>query len=99
MDKVANGVAVAEEASLGRSTRHVTLSSERGMITELEMDNAGFAAGGQYLLRYHKSDKAGEAILDITTNDASSWIGFRYRDTQWSFIKFAAKPGTFVGLA
>jgi len=84
---------------LARSTRHVTLSSERGMITELEMGNAGFAAGGQYLLRYHKSDKAREAILDITTNDAASWIGFRYRDTQWSFIKFAAKPGTIVGLA
>ena len=84
---------------MGRSTRHVTLSRERGMITELEVGNAGFAAGGQYLLRYHKSDRPGDTILNISTNDAASWIGFRYRDTQWSFIKFAAKPGTIVGLA
>jgi hypothetical protein len=68
------------------------------MITELEMGNAGFAAGSQYLLRYHKSDGPGDAILNINTNDAASWMGFRYRDTQWSFIKFAAKPGTIVGL-
>jgi hypothetical protein len=69
------------------------------MITELEMGNAGFAAGGQYLLRYHKSDKPAEAILNISSKDAASWIGFRYRDTQWSFLKFAAKPGTIIGLA
>jgi hypothetical protein len=98
--QLANGVAVAEGAGLSRSnTRHVTLSTERGMVTELEMSNPGFAAGGQYLLRYHKSDKPGEVILDISTNDAASWVGFRYRNTQWSFIKFAAKPGTIVGLA
>ncbi len=68
------------------------------MITELEMGNTALA-GGRYLLRYHKSDKAGEALLDISTTDAASWSGFRYRDTQWSFVKFAAKPGTVIGLA
>jgi hypothetical protein len=68
------------------------------MITELEMGNAGFAAGAHYLVRYHKSNKPEEAILNIT-NDAASWVGFRYRNTQWSFIKFAAKPGTIIGLA
>src|SRR6187549_909740 len=99
MNKSRTESRVAEEDALGRSTRHVTLSRGRGMVTELEMGNAGFTAGGQYLLRYHKSDKPGEVILDISTNDAASWVGFRYRNTQWSFIKFAAKPGTIVGLA
>ena len=69
------------------------------MILELEMGNTTFAAGGHYLLRYHKSEKAGEAFLDISITDPASWTGFRYRDTQWSFIKFAAKPGTIIGLA
>jgi hypothetical protein len=82
-----------------RSPRHVTLSKQRGMILELEMGSTTFAAGGHYLLRYHKSDKAGAAFLDLSTTDPASWTGFCYRDTQWSFIKFAAKPGTIIGLA
>ena len=69
------------------------------MVTELEMGNGQYAAGGRYVLRYHKSDTATDALLDISTTDAASWTGFRYRDTQWSFVKFAAKPGTVVGLA
>jgi len=69
------------------------------MVTELEMGEATYAAGGRYVLRYHKSDKATAALLDISTTDAASWTGFRYHDTQWSFVKFAAKPGTVIGLS
>ena len=69
------------------------------MVTELEMGNGAYAAGGRYVLRYHKSDKAKDALLEISTTDAAAWTGFRYRDTQWSFVKFAAKPGTVIGLS
>jgi hypothetical protein len=75
------------------------MSNQGGMVTELEMSSAAFAAGGRYILRYHKSDKATDALLDLSTTDAASWSGFRYRDTQWSFVKFAAKPGTVIGFS
>ena len=68
------------------------------MVTELEM-GGGTYAGGRYVLRYHKSDNATAALLDMSSADAASWTGFRYRDTQWSFVKFAAKPGTVTGLS
>ena len=69
------------------------------MITELEMGGGTYASGGRYLLRYHKSDKATDALLDMSSSDAAFWTGFRYHDTQWSFVKFAAKPGTVIGLS
>ncbi len=84
---------------MDHSARHVTLSSQRGMVTELEMGGDAYAAGGPYVLRYHKSDNAKAALLDIHTTDAASWTGFRYHDAQWSFVKFAAKPGTVIGLS
>jgi hypothetical protein len=100
MDRTCEGFArQPEEEALERSTRHVTLSNTRGMITELEMGKGASAAAGRYVLRYHKSDNATDALLDISTSDSASWMGFRYRDTQWSFVKFAAKPGTVVGLS
>lgn len=84
---------------MDRSSRHVTLSNHRGMVTELEMGGATYDAGGRYVLRYHKSDQATAALLDIRTTDAAAWTGFRYHDTQWSFVKFAAKPGMVIGLS
>ncbi len=69
------------------------------MVTELEMGEATYDAGGRYILRYHKSDKATAALLDITTTDAACWTGFRYHAMQWSFLKFAAKPGMVIGLS
>ena len=75
------------------------MSTERGMVTELEMRNATHAAGGQYILRYHKTDKGTDAVLEMSSPDAASWTGFRYHDTQWSFVRFAAKPGTVIGFS
>jgi hypothetical protein len=66
------------------------------MVTELEMSSA-LAAGSRYVLRYHKTNKASATLFDTNAPDAAFWTGFRYRDTQWSFVKFAAKPGTVVG--
>jgi hypothetical protein len=68
------------------------------MVTELEMGDASYAAGARYVLRYHKADKSAMPVLDIGSSGSESWTGFRYRNTQWSFVKFAAKPGTVIGL-
>jgi hypothetical protein len=59
------------------TSRHVILSSVRGVITELERLQAD-----KYIIRYHKTS-AGAGVLFET----GPWIGFRYRDSCWSFVK------------
>jgi hypothetical protein len=71
---------------------------ERGVVTELEMSGA-LVGGGQYVLRYHKADETASGWIEISDTDAASWSGFRYQETQWSFIKFAAKPGMVVSFS
>jgi hypothetical protein len=68
------------------------------MVTELEMGDASFTAGARYVLRYHRADKSATPVLHIRSSGSESWMGFRYQNTQWSFVKFAAKPGTVIGL-
>jgi hypothetical protein len=58
-------------------TRHVLLSNARGVITELEKLETD-----EYIIRYHKRSADAGFLLD-----AGSWIGFRYRDAHWSFLK------------
>jgi len=59
------------------SSRHIFISNARGVITELESLQAD-----DYIIRYHKSSADARFLLD-----ACSWIGFRYRDEHWSFVK------------
>jgi hypothetical protein len=58
-------------------SRHIILSSARGVITELEKLQTD-----QYIIRYHKSSADADMLLD-----GGSWIGFRYRDAHWSFVQ------------
>ena len=58
-------------------SRHFILSSERGVVTELERLETD-----EYIIRYHKSSADAVAVLET-----GSWIGFRYRDAHWSFLK------------
>jgi hypothetical protein len=51
-------------------------SSARGMITEFERLQTD-----EYIIRYHKSSADAGVVLE-----AGSWIGFRYRDSNWSFV-------------
>ena len=60
-----------------KTARHVTLSSAGGVITEMERLKTD-----KYILRYHKSSAGAGLVLE-----SGSWIGFRYRDSQWSFVK------------
>ena len=76
-----------ERISSNRTPRHITLSSMRGMVTELEMIGATLGPGGQYLIRYHKASGTRQAILDVSVSDAISWTGFHYQPGQWSFVK------------
>jgi hypothetical protein len=69
-------------------TRHITLSKQQGMITELELMGAGFGKGERYMLRYHRPIAA---PTDAFNFDASNlpeavWTGFRYRDDQISVL-------------
>ena len=65
---------------LDHVSRHVMLSTTRGMTTELEV--AGAPSGDVYLIRYRNaSDRAGQLL------ETGSWIGFRYHDAAWSFVK------------
>ena len=69
-----------EFAASNKASRHVMLSSARGVITELELAGAPF--GDAYMIRSrHASGGIGQII------DSASWIGFRYHDAHWSFVK------------
>ena len=63
-----------------QASRHVMLSTTRGMITELEL--SGASSGYQYVIR---SRNASGGVGQIV--DSDSWTGFRYHDTNWSFVK------------
>jgi hypothetical protein len=58
-------------------SRHIIISSARGIVTELER-----LTTDEYVLRQHKSSADANIVLD-----ACSWIGFRYCDAHWSFLK------------
>ncbi|HLH32958.1 MAG TPA: hypothetical protein VKY31_17280 [Terriglobia bacterium] len=59
------------------TSRLVILSSARGVVTEFERLQTD-----EYIIRYHKSSAEAGVVVD-----AGSWIGFRYRDAHWSFVK------------
>jgi hypothetical protein len=63
-----------------RVSRHVMLSTTRGMITELEV--VGAPSGDVYMIRYRDASQGAGKILET-----GSWIGFRYHDAHWSFVK------------
>ena len=69
-------------------TRHITVSKQQGMITELELMGAGFGAGERYMLRYHKSASDSTDAFDFGVADlrSSSWMGFRYRNDEISVL-------------
>ena len=58
------------------------------MITELELMDAGFEAGEQYILRYRMPASAEANVFDLGNPDFRSvlWIGFRYREGQISVL-------------
>jgi len=55
------------------------VSTTRGVITELEILDA---AGQVYLIRYRSASEGAGKLLET-----GSWIGFRYREAQWSFVE------------
>lgn len=63
--------------------RHITVSSQEGLVTELEVTGVG--KDEQYILRYHKPSKI-DTMFDAHVSATAPWIGFRYRDTQWSIV-------------
>jgi hypothetical protein len=68
-------------------TRHITVSKQQGMITELEL-MGGFGAGERYLLRYHQSASDSAIALGLGVADLRSvlWMGFRYRNDEVSVL-------------
>ena len=67
-------------AASNRALRHVMMSTARDVITELEL--LGASSGDGYLIRQrHASGGVGQIV------DSGSWVGFRYQDAHWSFVK------------
>jgi len=66
--------------ALDHVSRHVMLSTTRGMTTELEVVAA--PSGDVYLIRYRGASEGAGKLLET-----GSWIGFRYHDAHWSFVK------------
>ncbi len=64
------------------SPRHIILSSAGGIITEFELAGEVAGSGDVYIIRYHVASQDASTVLE-----AGSWIGFRYRDAHWSFVK------------
>jgi len=58
-------------------SRHIIISSARGIVTELERLTAD-----EYVVRQHKTYADANIVFDT-----HSWIGFRYCDAHWSFLK------------
>ncbi len=67
------------------TTRHITLSKQQGMVTELELMGEGFGPGQQYMLRYHKTASASTDVY-IPDVRKSLWSGFRYRNNEVSIL-------------
>jgi hypothetical protein len=69
-------------------TRHITVSTQEGMVTELELTGQGFGSGQTYMLRYHKTATASASSFEISVPEASSasWSGFRYRNNEVSVL-------------
>ena len=67
-------------------TRHITLSRQQGMITELELIGSGLASGERYMLRYHKPPSDSTNVFDfvVSYSPSVSWTGFVYRNDQVS---------------
>jgi hypothetical protein len=70
------------------TTRHITVSTQQGMVTELELIGQGFGAGERYILRYHKTPSDSGDHLEMSIPDATSspWSGFRYRNSEISVL-------------
>ena len=64
------------------SPRHIILSHQGGIVTELELTGEAPGAADIYIIRYHAASHDATKVLD-----AGSWIGFRYRDAHWSFVE------------
>jgi hypothetical protein len=65
-----------------RISRHVMLTKSRGGVTELERVGSARGSGHVYVIRYHKEPRQAGRIFE-----GGSWIGFRYLDANWSFVK------------
>ena len=61
-------------------SRHVMISTAQGVITELELTDAVCADG--YVIRQRNASGGVGQVMD-----SGSWIGFRYHDAHWSFVK------------
>lgn len=66
-------------------SRHIVRSSLRGMVTELERISSGDGSEERYILRCRPASATPEVIFGV------GWIGFRYREAQWSFVKHGQK--------
>jgi len=77
------------ESGHGRSRTHIMRFSLRGgVVTELEKVGGDSGQAERYILRCHaRSLTPGKPINLGSVLDSTSWMGFRYQDNHWSFVK------------
>ena len=69
-------------------TRHITVSTQEGVVTELELTGHDLGSGEWYVLRCHQAASASANSFDIPVPEPSSasWSGFRYRNNEVSIL-------------
>jgi hypothetical protein len=70
------------------TTRHITVSTQQGIVTELELIGQGFGPGERYILRYHKTAPYSANRLEMSLPDVA-WrqlSGFCYRSNEISVL-------------
>jgi hypothetical protein len=68
--------------------RHIIVSTQQGMVTELESIGNGFGPGERYILRYHRTTPNSTVRLEMNVPEAPSlaWSGFCYRNNEISML-------------
>ena len=69
-------------------SRHITLSSRKGLVTELERIGTNDGREERFILRCHKtSDTSCSVVSAGAPSGQVSWTGFRFHESHWSLIK------------
>ena len=69
------------------SSRHISVSSFDGIVTEVGTLVGQIGMGETYVVRCHRASEAANGRLDFgAIHDPMLLSGFHYHDGQWSFV-------------
>jgi hypothetical protein len=64
------------------------VSTQQGMVTQLESIGNGLGPGERYILRYHRTTPTSSVPLDVSVpkTASASWPGLCYRNNEISML-------------